>query len=122
MLYSMIDDEPKLFDKNSPMVGHALVSSEYDEVIEMTLLIEELDDIIEAVKFKTFGASKFESVAKYVAMSIVGICAQDLQGIDAGALAQEYNLDENEFHYASALERAVLAAVDDYLEKSNKDE
>jgi len=54
-------------------------------------------------------------------MSIIGICAQDLQGINADALAQEYNLEEHEFHYATTLERAVLAAVDDYLEKSNKD-
>jgi len=120
MLYSAIN-EPELFDKNSPTVGHALVSSEYNEVIEMTLLVEEYDDIIEAVKFKTFGAQKFENVADFVAMSIIGICAQDLQGINADALAQEYNLEEHEFHYATTLERAVLAAIDDYLEKSNKD-
>jgi len=51
MLYSAID-EPELFDKNSPTVGHALVSSEYNEVIEMTLLVEEYDDIIEAVSLR----------------------------------------------------------------------
>jgi NifU-like protein involved in Fe-S cluster formation len=119
MLYSSIENEPELFDKNSPTVGHALVSSEYNEVIEMTLLIEESDHIIENIKFKTFGEKKFESVANFVAMSIIGICAEDLQGINANALAAEYELAEHEFHYATTIERAVLAAIDDYIEKSS---
>ena len=122
MLYSSIDDEAELFDKNSPMVGHSLVSSEFDEVIEITLLIEEYDNIIEDVKFKVFGAKKLESIANFVAMSIIGICAEDLQGINAVALANEYELEAHEFHYATTLERAFLAAIDDYREKSNKDE
>lgn len=104
--------------RDNPLVGYSLVSSVKSDVAEVLMLIDATDNFIEDIIIKTFGSETFKRLSDFVVSSLIGIGIEDAHNIDAGMLAQEYGLDPSEYHLAHAIERAVVAAINNYISKN----
>lgn len=103
-------------DAKDPSVGTAIVGkASCGDVIKLQVRIH--NDIIEDVKFKTFGCGSAIASTSYASELIKGKSCADALRIKNVDIAEELNLPPVKIHCSLLAEDAVRHAIKDYQKK-----
>lgn len=87
----------------------------------MAFYIKVKDNRLEDVKFKTFGCGAAIAVSSIVSEMAIGRTLDEARNITAQLVADELEgLPKNKFHCSNLGAEALNNAIDDYLEKKEK--
>ncbi len=87
----------------------------------MSFYIKVKDNRLEDVKFKTFGCGAAIAVSSIVSEMAIGRTLDEARNITAQLVADELEgLPKNKFHCSNLGAEALNKAIDDYLEKKEK--
>ena len=87
----------------------------------MAFYIKVKDNRLEDVKFKTFGCGAAIAVSSIVSEMAIGRTLDEARNITAQLVADELEgLPKNKFHCSNLGAEALNKAIDDYLEKKEK--
>jgi len=88
---------------------------------EMVMLLQIRDDVITDVRWKTFGCASAIASTSMLSETIKGMNIADAYKIRPEDLVQKLGgLPENKIHCSVLGDKALRAAIDDYLEKTGR--
>ena len=88
---------------------------------QMLMLIQINDDVITAVRWKTFGCASAIASTSMLSETIMGMNIADAYNIKPEDLVQKLGgLPENKIHCSVLGDKALRAAIDDYLAKTGR--
>ena len=104
-------------DSSDPSVGTAIVGkASCGDVIKLQVKIK--NDIIEDVKFKTFGCGSAIASTSYATQLIKGKSFEDALKIKNTDIAKELNLPPVKIHCSLLAEDAIKHSINDYKKKN----
>ena len=109
------------FDPNDPNVATGLTGAPACGDV-MKLQLKLAGDIIEDVKFKTYGCGSAIASSSLLTEWVRGKSVTQAQEIKNSEIAEELALPPVKIHCSVLAEDAIKAAVNDYYEKNNKKE
>eukprot|EP01071_Lankesteria_metandrocarpae_P007234 Lankesteria_metandrocarpae@DN4622_c1_g1_i1.p1 len=107
-------------DKNDPNVGTAVVGkAACGDVIKLQVKVE--DDIIQDVKFRTFGCGSAIASSSYASELIKGMTVADALNVKNTDVAEALSLPPVKLHCSLLAEDAVRFALLDYQKKRDRE-
>jgi Fe-S cluster assembly scaffold IscU len=107
-------------DENDPDVGSGTIGSPVcGDVMRIQMKIND-DNVIQDVKFTTFGCGSAIASASYATELLKGKTIQQALQIKNVAIAEELELPPAKVHCSVLAEDAIRSAVEDYLQKKGK--
>ena len=104
-------------DKKDPNVGTGLVGAPAcGDVMKLQIKVNE-NDIIEEVKFKTFGCGSAIASSSFITEMVKGMKINDAIKITNKDIAKELELPPVKIHCSVLAEDAIKAAIADYRKK-----
>lgn len=111
------------FTKEEENVGTGVVGApECGDVMKLQLKINPETEVIEDAKFKTFGCGSAIASSSYVTELVKGKTVAEAYSIRNSEIAKELSLPPVKIHCSVLAEDAIKAAVEDWRDRSKKDE
>ena len=111
------------FAKEEENVGTGVVGApECGDVMKLQLKINPETEVIEDAKFKTFGCGSAIASSSYVTELVKGKTVAEAYSIKNSEIAKELSLPPVKIHCSVLAEDAIKAAVEDWRDRSKKDE
>jgi len=111
------------FTKEEENVGTGVVGApECGDVMKLQLKINPETEVIEDAKFKTFGCGSAIASSSYVTELVKGKTVAEAYSIRNSEIAKELSLPPVKIHCSVLAEDAIKAAVEDWRDRTKKDE
>jgi len=111
------------FAKEEENVGTGVVGApECGDVMKLQLKINPETEVIEDAKFKTFGCGSAIASSSYVTELVKGKTVAEAYSIKNSEIAKELSLPPVKIHCSVLAEDAIKAAVEDWRDRTKKDE
>lgn len=111
------------FTKEEENVGTGVVGApECGDVMKLQLKINPETEVIEDAKFKTFGCGSAIASSSYVTELVKGKTVAEAYSIKNSEIAKELSLPPVKIHCSVLAEDAIKAAVEDWRDRTKKDE
>ena len=108
------------FDKKLKNIGTAIVGSPAcGDVMKLQIKVNSLTNIIEDVKFKTFGCGSAIASSSYATQYIKNMNLEQAKNVNNATIAKHLKLPPVKFHCSMLAEDAIKMAIDDYNSKNN---
>lgn len=118
-------DNPKnvgSFPKGSKNIGTGLVGAPAcGDVMKLQIMVNPKTNVIEYVKFKTFGCMSAIAASSLVTEKIKGKTLEESEEITNDDIAKELSLPPVKRHCSVLAEDAIKAAIADYKKQANED-
>jgi nitrogen fixation NifU-like protein len=119
-----LNENPKnvgTLDKNDPNVGTGLVGAPAcGDVMRLQIKVNPETQLIEDVKFKTFGCGSAIAASSLATEWIKGKTLDEADEIKNSAIIEELNLPPIKVHCSVLAESAIKAAIEDYRKKQQQ--
>ena len=103
------------FSKNEKFIGTAIVGSPAcGDVMKLQIKVNPLTNIIEDVKFKTFGCGSAIASSSYASEYIKNMSLDDAKKVNNATIAKHLKLPPVKLHCSMLAEDAIRYAIDDY--------
>jgi nitrogen fixation protein NifU and related proteins len=111
------------FTKEEENVGTGVVGApECGDVMKLQLKINPETEVIEDARFKTFGCGSAIASSSYVTELVKGKTVAEAYSIKNSEIAKELSLPPVKIHCSVLAEDAIKAAVEDWRDRTKKDE
>ena len=111
------------FTKGEENVGTGVVGApECGDVMKLQLKINPETEVIEDARFKTFGCGSAIASSSYVTELVKGKTLSEAYTIKNSEIAKELSLPPVKIHCSVLAEDAIKAAVEDWRDRTKKDE
>ena len=109
------------FDKNLKNIGTAIVGAPAcGDVLKLQIKVNELTNIIEDAKFKTFGCGSAIASSSYATEYIKNMNIVEATKVTNKIIAKHLNLPPVKLHCSMLAEDAIQIAVKDYINKNKR--
>lgn len=109
------------FDKDLKNIGTAIVGAPAcGDVMKLQIKVNELTNIIEDAKFKTFGCGSAIASSSYATEYIKNMNIEEATKVTNKIIAKHLNLPPVKLHCSMLAEDAIQIAIKDYIDKNKR--
>lgn len=109
------------FDKDLKNIGTAIVGAPAcGDVMKLQIKVNELTNIIEDAKFKTFGCGSAIASSSYATEYIKNMNIEEANKVTNKIIAKHLNLPPVKLHCSMLAEDAIQIAIKDYIDKNKR--